>query len=742
MDKSIQAQVTTMVGTTERIPGATFRATVSRFVEKNPGLSREALARDLRERLAASGVDYHLRTLKRQISGAVATVPPEVLMTLRTIISESAPNGGEAGADEQAAMLVGLDEGVAEAQPTYVARERVLPYAELWLYLHPDQSKRALAMLLRTQLESFDIRLNIDSLQSILAGKQQLVRREIKDALLSMLHQDGIQDAAEADARWQQMANEIRSSHEGRFFEDARKIHDVAREWKIIHKEPSSRKLALKLRSRLAERGIEMGLPHIQKLVDGRAHRIRHGVAMAIEEILREEMNSQAATPIVVDAPPTNEIDLAWVQAEPIALMAQKYVADKSGMTMRKLSIQISRTVDRYGYATSPNTIQPILGGHKKKTRGFIYRAMLELSGQQQAACVPVDHVIGHAVRRDREHKTQPAASSSSSSSSTSDAPAASEPQPGSSRRPITIARPVVSASVDSASTMGRSTLAAYRSAISRYQALDRTTELELAWRYRRDGDQSAAQALVESHLQFVVKVASQYRGYGMQLSDLVEEGNLGLLEAVRRFEPDRNLRFKTYAIYWIRAYVVEHLLREWSIVGGGTGALVSRTFFRLRRERARLESQLGEHDGSIDQTLAKRFHTSEESIRTMTQRVGSRDTSLDAPTQGDGPSMLDTLSHPNVDPESQTVEAQRNAFVRSVVDDALESFDSREKLIVKTRLFTDDEELSLADLGRQLGVSRERVRQLEERTKSKLRNAFEAMTNRSFDFGPEALCA
>lgn len=740
MDKSIQVQVTTAVGTTERIPGATFRATVTRFVEQNPGLSREALARDLRERLAARGVEYHLRTLKRQISGAVATVPPEVLLTLRSIISESAPSGGDSGAGEQAAMLEVLDEGVAEAQPTYVARERVLPYAELWLYLHPDQSKRALAMLLRTELEHFDIRLNIDSLQSILAGKQQLVRREIKEALLSMLQKDGIQDAAEADARWQQMANEIRSSHEGRFFEDARKIHDVAREWKVVHKEPSSRKLALRLRTRLADRGIEMGLPHIQKLVDGRAHRIRHGVALAIEEILREEMNSQPVTPVATDAPVTNELDLAWVQAEPIALMAQKYVADKSGMTMRKLSIQISRTVDRYGYATSPNTIQPILGGHKKKTRGFIYRAMLELSGQQQASMVPIDHVIGHAVRRDREHKTHSSAASSSSSSSETSPP--SEPQPGSGRRPITIPRPVYSGSVDSASTMNRSPLAAYRSAISRYQALDRATELELAWRYRRDGDQAAATALVESHLQFVVKVASQYRGYGMQLSDLVEEGNLGLLEAVRRFEPSRNLRFKTYAIYWIRAYVVEHLLREWSIVGGGTGALVSRTFFRLRRERARLESQLGEHDGSIDGMLAKRFHTSEESIRTMTQRVGSRDTSLDAQAHGEGPTLLDMLSDPTVDPESQTLEAQRNAFVRSVIDDALESFDSREKLIVKTRLFTDDEELSLADLGRQLGVSRERVRQLEERTKSKLRNAFEAVTNRSFDFGSEALCA
>ena len=359
---------------------------------------------------------------------------------------------------------------------------------------------------------------------------------------------------------------------------------------------------------------------------------------------------------------------------------------------------------------------------------------MIEIEGQQQALAVPHAHVIGYAARRDRENRTQPSAAS--------EAPTASDPQPQVRPRPTPIPRIAKTNDAAESGYAQRSTLATYRNAISQYQALDRATELELAWRYRRDGDQAAARVLVESHLQFVVKVAAQYRGYGMQLSDLVEEGNIGLLEAVRRFEPERNLRFKTYAIYWIRAFVVEHLLREWSIVGGGTGALVSRTFFRLRRERARLESQLGEQDSSINGTLAKRFHTTEEAIQSMTQRVGSRDMSLDVSPSGDGPTMLEMLSDPLSDPEGQTVVAQRNALVRSVVNDALESFDSRERLIVKTRLFSDDDELSLADLGRRLGVSRERVRQLEERTKSKLRNAFAAVTNRSFDFGSEALVA
>jgi RNA polymerase sigma-32 factor len=664
-------------------------------------------------------------------------VPPEVLETLRTIVTESVGTGDGASDGAHAGILDGFDltDGGVDVLPLYVARERVLPFAELWLYLHPDQSKRALAMRLRSELEAVGIRLNIDSLQSILAGKQQLVRREIKATLLAMLQGDGIETVEQAEARWQEMSDEIRTSHEGRFFENARKIHDIAREWKVVHKEPSSRKLAMKLRLRLAERGVEIGLPHIQKLVDGRAFRIRHGVALVIEGILREEMASHSPDVMASASTPTSELDLAWVQAEPIAQMAQKYIADKRGMTMRKLSIQLSNVVERYGYATSPNTIQPILGGHKKKTRGFIYRAMLEIEGQQQALAVPDVHIMGYAARRDRERRTHSAAAS--------EAPTASDPQPPAPTRPTLIPRIAITKkeATEPLSPI-RSTLATYRSAISRYQALDRATEIELAWRYRRDGDQAAAQSLVESHLQFVVKVAAQYRGYGMQLSDLVEEGNLGLLEAVRRFEPERNLRFKTYAIYWIRAFVVEHLLREWSIVGGGTGALVSRTFFRLRRERSRLEAQLGEQDTSINGTLAKRFHTTEEAIQSMSQRVGSRDMSLDVSPSGEGPTMLDMLSDPLSDPERQTVTAERNALVRSVVNDALASFDSRERLIVETRLFVDDDELSLADLGRRLGVSRERVRQLEERTKSKLRNAFAAVTNRSFDFGSDALVA
>ena len=133
-----------------------------------------------------------------------------------------------------------------------------------------------------------------------------------------------------------------------------------------------------------------------------------------------------------------------------------------------------------------------------------------------------------------------------------------------------------------------------YLAAIQRFPRLDRKTEQKLARRWRRRGDKRAADALVESHLRYVVKIATQYRGYGFRLADLVEEGNLGLLEAATRFDPARNLRFMTYAAYWIRAYILAHVLKQWSLVGVGTGPLQSKMFFRLARERSHLAALPG----------------------------------------------------------------------------------------------------------------------------------------------------
>ncbi|MBI4511176.1 MAG: RNA polymerase factor sigma-32 [Deltaproteobacteria bacterium] len=269
-----------------------------------------------------------------------------------------------------------------------------------------------------------------------------------------------------------------------------------------------------------------------------------------------------------------------------------------------------------------------------------------------------------------------------------------------------------------------------YLGCIQQFPTLGRKTELELARRYRTRGDKKAGDLLVQCHLRQVVTIARQFRGYGIRLADLVEEGNIGLLEAVRRFEPSRNLRFITYASYWIRAYILAHVLRQWSIVNGGTGPLQSKMFFRLKRERARLTMELGGDESSIDATLAEKFDTTEERVRLWSHRLSGHDTSLDSAFHRDSnTTLLDMLADQEVDLEQRTANAQRDALVRQAITRIWRVLDDRERLIVETRLLrAAGDEATLAELGRRLGLSRERVRQLEERVKGKLRRALEPM--------------
>lgn len=267
-----------------------------------------------------------------------------------------------------------------------------------------------------------------------------------------------------------------------------------------------------------------------------------------------------------------------------------------------------------------------------------------------------------------------------------------------------------------------------YLASIQQFPILDRAEEQVLARRWRDDGDRAAADTLVQSHLRFVVKIALSYRGYGLRIADLVEEGNVGLLEAVRRFDPERNLRFMTYAAYWIRAFMLTYVLKHWSIVGMGTGPIQSRLFFRLQRERNRLtQADAGEHVGeSFDGALAKTFETSEDRIRAMSGRLDGRDSSLDTPIYKDGEAtMLDFIAAGESSQEDRFASAERDQRVRTCLARLDGDLDARERVILEERLLGDDD-TTLADLGRRLGLSRERVRQLEERLKKKLRRALE----------------
>lgn len=267
-----------------------------------------------------------------------------------------------------------------------------------------------------------------------------------------------------------------------------------------------------------------------------------------------------------------------------------------------------------------------------------------------------------------------------------------------------------------------------YVRAVERMPLLNRKQELALARRYRNKGDAEAGRRLVEANLRYVPCIAAKYRGWGFLLADLVEEGNLGLLEAVRRFEPSRKLRVMTYASFWIRAYIRAFIVKHWSLVGIGSSSLHARMFFRLRGERTRLAQQRDVRESSeLDGDLAELFGTTTKRIRSMSDRLGGSDVSLDGIVSAEGGlTLLDMMPDTRPDSEMQSASAETGAHVRREVAKAYGSLDARERLIMETRLMPADDGKSLAELGRQLGLTRERVRQLEVRLKSKLRTVLQ----------------
>jgi RNA polymerase sigma-32 factor len=268
-----------------------------------------------------------------------------------------------------------------------------------------------------------------------------------------------------------------------------------------------------------------------------------------------------------------------------------------------------------------------------------------------------------------------------------------------------------------------------YVTKVMQLPQLDRDAELALALRFKHHADLAARDALVRSQLRHVVAIALKYRRYGAPLSELIAEGSLGLVYALEKFEPERGNRLTTYASHWVRAHVLNHVLRSWTLVGGGAGPLRSKMFFKLRRERARIGSLLGEGEPA-DAALAARFGVPAEQLRAMLGRLDFRDVSLDAPLFDDPKArLLDTLQSPADDQEQVAAARQSRQRLREAVLRAVADLDERGRYIAENRLLADtDEELSLGEIGRRLGVSRERARQIEMRVKKKLRLRIEAI--------------
>ncbi|MTH96919.1 RNA polymerase factor sigma-32 [Roseibium sp. RKSG952] len=256
---------------------------------------------------------------------------------------------------------------------------------------------------------------------------------------------------------------------------------------------------------------------------------------------------------------------------------------------------------------------------------------------------------------------------------------------------------------------------------------LTREEEHKLAVRWRDNRDEKALEMLSLSHMRLVIAVASRFRNFGLPLGDLIQEGHVGLLEAAARFEPEREVRFSTYATWWIRASIQDYILRNWSIVRGGTSSSQKALFFNLRRLRAKLAgTQQTISDSELHQRIADAIGVKPKDVALMNSRLSGPDTSLNAPvsdTDGSSADRQDFLVSDDPLPDeivTQNIDAERrHAWLTS----ALKVLTDRELRIVKERRLTDDG-ATLESLGTKLGISKERVRQIESRAMEKLKTA------------------
>ncbi|HYI90443.1 MAG TPA: RNA polymerase sigma factor RpoH [Beijerinckiaceae bacterium] len=267
--------------------------------------------------------------------------------------------------------------------------------------------------------------------------------------------------------------------------------------------------------------------------------------------------------------------------------------------------------------------------------------------------------------------------------------------------------------------------LSRYLDEIRRFPMLEPGEEYMLAKRWREHGDREAAHRLVTSHLRLVAKIAMGYRGYGLPIGEVVSEGNVGLMQAIKRFDPDKGFRLATYAMWWIRAAIQEYILRSWSLVKMGTTANQKKLFFNLRKAKGRI-SALEEGDLRPDQVqqIATRLGVTEQDVVDMNRRL-SGDVSLNAPLreEGEGGEWQDWLVDDSASQESVLAAQQEGQNRLAALRDALGVLNPRERRIFEARRLADDP-ITLEELSTEFGVSRERVRQIEVRAFEKIQEA------------------
>ena len=261
-----------------------------------------------------------------------------------------------------------------------------------------------------------------------------------------------------------------------------------------------------------------------------------------------------------------------------------------------------------------------------------------------------------------------------------------------------------------------------YMAELSNYPVLSREEEYELAMKYKNDGDLDAARKLVSSNLKFVVKVANEYKNYGLNTMDLIQEGNIGLMQAVKGFDPNKGYRIISYAVWWIRAYIQNYIIKSWSLVKVGTTQAQRKLFYKLRSTKNQLELGDGNLSAEDYKELADKLNVSNQAVIEMDKRMGGKDFSLDAEIKGDTEqSHMDFLADDDVNQEELITKAEEDDIVKSGMVDALKVLKDRERFIIENRILSD-KPLTLEELGEKYNISRERVRKIENAALKKMK--------------------
>ncbi len=267
--------------------------------------------------------------------------------------------------------------------------------------------------------------------------------------------------------------------------------------------------------------------------------------------------------------------------------------------------------------------------------------------------------------------------------------------------------------------------LQSYLAQIRDYPVLSREEEYELAMRHRETGDLEAARKLIVSNLKFVVRIANEYKNYNVNTLDLIQEGNIGLMKAVRGFDPTKGYRLISYAVWWIRAYIQNHIMKSWSLVKVGTNQSQRKLFYKLRSTKNKIEATGAEMGEDIYSEIAKELDVPDSQVIEMDRIMSGKDLSLDATIEGSTERTYVDMLGDTFDQEQFLEDSQTRPLVAKKIKEALANLKDRERYIIERRILTDSPE-TLEKLSRKFGISRERVRQIEKNALNKIRKEFQ----------------